>query len=347
MAAAALQSRAATAWAATARRWLSSATVAQPSRTQLWHHALTCAVPMVGFGFMDNTVMLRMGNTLDCTIGVTFGLSTLSAAAMGQMCSDVAGIVFGDTVERACRACGLPASGLTLEQRRLPICKRVALLGSCVGVVSGCCLGMINLLFMDTGRAQQLKSEGTALEEVSRATSLSMHGYALTMSNVVPVSTAAPDEGAEPVVPATCVTVRGPAPADRLALRALSVARDEGCDVVSVTAGPAVDAADIDAGKDEHAMLQDGSLVQLELIIRLAAQPLPPEAHASFGMGVLQAIGAPPGESGGPAPPAPQPATPAKEQDHSAQSVRGAMSYPSTSTAPEAHEGTRPATAPA
>lgn len=117
--------------------------------------------------------MLRMGNTLDCTIGVTFGLSTLSAAAMGQMCSDVAGIVFGDTVERACRACGLPASGLSLEQRRLPICKRVALLGSCIGVVSGCCLGMLNLLFMDTSRAQQLKTAEPGLEEVGKTTSAS------------------------------------------------------------------------------------------------------------------------------------------------------------------------------
>lgn len=30
-----------------------SASVAYPTRTQLWHHALTCAVPMVGFGFME------------------------------------------------------------------------------------------------------------------------------------------------------------------------------------------------------------------------------------------------------------------------------------------------------
>lgn len=116
-----------------------------PTKQQLYRHALGAAVPMVGFGFMDNTVMLQMGNTLDCTIGVAFGLSTLSAAAMGQACSDVAGILFGDTVERMCSALGLPPSGLTLEQRRMPRSKRIALLGSCVGVVCGCCLGMVNV----------------------------------------------------------------------------------------------------------------------------------------------------------------------------------------------------------
>jgi hypothetical protein len=129
-----------------------------PTREQLWRHATTAAVPMVGFGFMDNTVMLQMGNTLDCTLGVYLGLSTLSAAAMGQACSDVAGILFGDTVERAATKLGLPSAGLTLDQRRLAVSKRVALAGSCLGVMCGCCLGMVNLLFIDTGRAHKLKT---------------------------------------------------------------------------------------------------------------------------------------------------------------------------------------------
>jgi hypothetical protein len=34
--------------------------VAEPTRSQLWAHALTCAVPMVGFGFMDNLVMIQV-----------------------------------------------------------------------------------------------------------------------------------------------------------------------------------------------------------------------------------------------------------------------------------------------
>ena len=49
-------------------------------RRELSRHFLVCAVPMVGFGLMDNTIMIHAGNLIDCTLGVTFGLSTLSAA---------------------------------------------------------------------------------------------------------------------------------------------------------------------------------------------------------------------------------------------------------------------------
>jgi len=92
---------------------------------------------MVGFGFMDNTVMIQAGNAIDCTLGVSFGLSTLTAAAFGQVCSDSAGVLFGGTLEAMLRRAGLrPTAGLSLDQRKLPLVKRVALLGSLVGVVS-------------------------------------------------------------------------------------------------------------------------------------------------------------------------------------------------------------------
>ena len=38
-----------------------------------------------GFGFMDNVVMITMGDLIDSTLGVTFGLSTLTAAGFGQV----------------------------------------------------------------------------------------------------------------------------------------------------------------------------------------------------------------------------------------------------------------------
>ena len=39
----------------------------------------------VGFGFMDNLVMIQAGDLIDNTIGVHFGLATLTAAAFGQV----------------------------------------------------------------------------------------------------------------------------------------------------------------------------------------------------------------------------------------------------------------------
>lgn len=114
---------------------------------------------MVGFGFMDNTVMIHAGNAIDLTLGVTLGLSTLAAAAIGQICSDVAGVTFGGFIDAACRRLGMPSPGFTDEQRNSPLVKRVGLFGSVVGVFCGCSLGLLNLLFIDTSAARELKIE--------------------------------------------------------------------------------------------------------------------------------------------------------------------------------------------
>ena len=44
--------------------------------------------------------MLHAGNAIDATLGVTFGLSTLAAAACGQVCSDVAGAAWATLPDR-------------------------------------------------------------------------------------------------------------------------------------------------------------------------------------------------------------------------------------------------------
>ena len=53
----------------------------RPTREQLKAHFISTAVPLVGFGFMDQTILLQTGNAIDCTFGVWFGCSTLAAAA--------------------------------------------------------------------------------------------------------------------------------------------------------------------------------------------------------------------------------------------------------------------------
>lgn len=107
-------------------------------------------VPMIGFGFMDNTVMIHAGHAIDLTMGVTFGLSTMAAAACGQICSDVAGVSFGGVIEAAARALGLPTPGFTEAQMARADVKRIGLLGAVFGVILGCSLGLCNLLLIDT-----------------------------------------------------------------------------------------------------------------------------------------------------------------------------------------------------
>jgi len=100
-------------------------------------------------------------------------------------------VLFGGTLEAMLRRAGLrPTAGLSLDQRKLPLVKRVALLGSLVGVVSGCCLGLVNLLLIDTERSSTLKSG--ALDG-----SFDEFGFEVHADN-----TARPD--------ATTLTVRGP-----------------------------------------------------------------------------------------------------------------------------------------
>jgi len=112
---------------------------------------------MVAFGFIDNTVMLHAGNLIDLTFGVTFGLSTLAAAACGQVCSDSGGVLFGNYIFRAARWMGLPEPKFTPSQKALRVVTWTGNAGAAVGVFTGCCIGLVNLFIIDTNEAKEMK----------------------------------------------------------------------------------------------------------------------------------------------------------------------------------------------
>ena len=132
-------------------------TIQEPTSRQLYIVALRSAIPMIGFGFMDNLVMIQAGEAIDMSLGVTFGLSTMTAAGFGQCISDVAGFTSGGIVDATVAKMKLPQHGLSLEQLDLKSSRAWHTLGGCVGVVTGCLLGMSCLLFMDTDRAERAK----------------------------------------------------------------------------------------------------------------------------------------------------------------------------------------------
>lgn len=134
----------------------SSSSVPIPTASQLRRHYISSATPMVAFGFMDQTILIHAGNAIDCTLGVYFGLSTLAAAAVGGLISNVSGILFGGTVETLIK---VPSSLLTAEQRQLPFVRRNRIMSQACGVVFGCTLGLLNLLLIDTERSSTLKLE--------------------------------------------------------------------------------------------------------------------------------------------------------------------------------------------
>ena len=97
-----------------------------------------------------NNQQNKAGQLIDNTIGVKLGLATMTAAAAGQVVSDVSGVIFGGSLERFLHRYKLiQQSTLTAAQRGLPICRNVAMFGAVCGVALGCGLGASCLLFMD------------------------------------------------------------------------------------------------------------------------------------------------------------------------------------------------------
>lgn len=129
-----------------------------PSTRLLFRHFICCAVPMVGFGFMDNTILIRAGDAIDNALGDEFGLTGLECAAAGQVLSDFSGVLFGGVIESLSRRFILPPA-LSEAQHLLRITQVVGVAGASIGVIIGCTLGMCNLLTMDlkaTERKKQL-----------------------------------------------------------------------------------------------------------------------------------------------------------------------------------------------
>ncbi|EGB06537.1 hypothetical protein AURANDRAFT_17721, partial [Aureococcus anophagefferens] len=62
---------------------------------QLRRLFVATAIPMVGFGFVDNSVMIASGEFLEVQLGALFAVSTLAAAGLGNLVSDVVGLGAG------------------------------------------------------------------------------------------------------------------------------------------------------------------------------------------------------------------------------------------------------------
>ncbi|XP_061144472.1 transmembrane protein 65-like isoform X2 [Syngnathus typhle] len=66
--------------------------IAPPTAAQLRYVLLHNALPFVGFGFLDNCIMIVAGTQIELSIGVILGISTMAAAALGNLVSDLAGL---------------------------------------------------------------------------------------------------------------------------------------------------------------------------------------------------------------------------------------------------------------
>lgn len=146
------------------RRWKSTTAkppkepVEEPSFEVLRMVAITQSIPFLGFGLMDNAILIVAGDAIDTSLGVVLGISTLCAAAIGNIISDLAGIMLGTVIEDFCaNVLKLPVPKLSNAQRTLRSVRFANQFGMALGITVGCIIGMFPLLFIDTGKAEELK----------------------------------------------------------------------------------------------------------------------------------------------------------------------------------------------
>ncbi|XP_061675261.1 transmembrane protein 65-like isoform X2 [Syngnathoides biaculeatus] len=90
--------------------------IAPPTAAQLRYVLLHNALPFVGFGFLDNCIMIVAGTQIELSIGVILGISTMAAAALGNLVSDLAGLGLAGYVEALASRLGMQIPDLSPKQ---------------------------------------------------------------------------------------------------------------------------------------------------------------------------------------------------------------------------------------
>lgn len=111
-------------------------------------------IPFMGFGFLDNAVMILAGDYIESSVGVAFHLSVLAAAGLGNTVSDLVGILFGGWIEAVADKFGVPKPHFTPEEAHSKRARMTRSAGQAFGIFIGCLLGMFPLLFIDTTKYQ-------------------------------------------------------------------------------------------------------------------------------------------------------------------------------------------------
>ncbi|XP_048192242.1 transmembrane protein 65-like [Perognathus longimembris pacificus] len=126
-----------------------------PTPGQLRYVFIHNAIPFVGFGFLDNAIMIVAGTHIELSIGIIFGISTMAAAALGNLVSDLAGLGLAGYIEALVSRLGLSIPDLTPKQVDMWQTRVSTHLGKAVGVTIGCILGMFPLIFFGAGEEDE------------------------------------------------------------------------------------------------------------------------------------------------------------------------------------------------
>ena len=116
---------------------------------------LAAMLPFMGFGWLDNSLMLLFGDTIDRTFCVSLGFSTMAAAALGNAGSDVAGVFASSRVEKVAGKFGFGYPELSDKIQQSASYRKVKACGAAFGVFIGCLLGMWPLLGYDPKKGER------------------------------------------------------------------------------------------------------------------------------------------------------------------------------------------------
>ncbi|CAG0879557.1 unnamed protein product [Cyprideis torosa] len=120
----------------------------RPSLKILYQTAAAHSLPFIGFGMLDNAIMITAGDIIDTKIGALLGISTLAAAGLGNIVSDVAGIGSAHYVEAFAMKLGVRPPRLTRLQMDMSSVRVSINIGRAIGVIIGCIIGMFPLLLI-------------------------------------------------------------------------------------------------------------------------------------------------------------------------------------------------------
>uniref|UniRef100_A0A3B5A7L4 Transmembrane protein 65-like n=1 Tax=Stegastes partitus TaxID=144197 RepID=A0A3B5A7L4_9TELE len=122
--------------------------IAPPTAAQLRYVLLHNALPFVGFGFLDNCIMIVAGTQIELSIGVVLGISTMAGQNLLKNILDFFYcLMLAGYVEALASRLGMQIPDLSPKQADMWQTRVSSHSGKAIGVGIGCILGMFPLLF--------------------------------------------------------------------------------------------------------------------------------------------------------------------------------------------------------
>jgi len=101
---------------------------------------INVSLAFIIFGIIDNGIMIIAGDAINRNIGSILGFSVLLSAGLGNLLSDVAGILIGRLIEAQIFSNKNIGEGLTSFQ---------SITAEVIGIILGCLIGLFPLLFIN------------------------------------------------------------------------------------------------------------------------------------------------------------------------------------------------------